>query len=430
MKTKHIYVTILFLAINSISYAQEGGGKGEEEEQCTEQPPTIEYSKCFSSIQKIEIDAKNGQITTTNTKGKNVEIDFVKKGNRVEVHVINLASNQQPVMTVVQEDVRIEGDHPTAPINPDDFNVETDDSESLDEILEEKENLEVKDKGPTKLTPEEDNKLDSLKLKVLKISMASSLKEYSSEAVYLTGETEKEEFIKRVDEKVNAFYVEFKALNNRNGTVDYLKVNDLFDKFILFKMKVDRLTFDRYFYFTPEKEKVKVNVELNTTMGTTTDKESLYTADFITRRRAILYGSVGMHGLFYGGNSSRIYSNKDSVIVSGKGSSITPSFGTYLNIAWRGNDFMGGFGIGSGIPFNIDGSTDLTPNFSLFATVVFPGAGGRMGLNAGLAMRRGNALAPGYSVGENLGGPAVEVPMIHKWNAAFMFGVTYNLIKQ
>lgn len=425
MKTNHIYVTLIFISINYFYYAQEDPKISAKKEKIEE--PIKEKITKGSSVQRIEIDAKYGRNKFTNSEGQLVDIDFVKKGNRVEVHVINLSANQQPTLTVIQEDVRVEGDQPTAPINPADYEVPVDESSTVDEMTVEIDLLEEKKKADVQFA--ENDELDNLYLKVLKLRMISVLKDYSNEAIKLVSEPEKNVLIENIQHRIADFHTDLKKLKSAVSSVDYTKVKDLFDKYNLLIFNIDRLAFDHYFYFTPEKEKVKINIELNTVTDAKTENRNLYSGNFTTRRRAIIYGSVGMHGLFYGGNSSRIYSNKDSLIVSGKGNSITPSFGTYLNIGWRGNDFIAGFGIGTGIPINIDGSNDLTPNFSVFGTLVFPGTGGRLGVNVGIAMRRGEVLAPGYTVGENLGGPSIEVPMINKWSGAFMAGLTYNLVK-
>lgn len=377
-----------------------------------------------NSIRKLVIDASNGQTTLQNGDGKDVDINYVRKANRVEVEVKNVASNQSVTMIIKQDDIQIEGDNAINSINPDDYNVDGTEDQELEDLNKQITNfVPAEEEGINKET----TKLDTLYLILIKEELKDLVVNNVERAVDLNSDELKKTLIASIESDIALYSSRLDEYKNLSGTAFYSEARALINKLKLLKDNVAKKTFVQYFYFTPEKESIDLEFNIHTKVGGATTKKTLYTDTYFTRRRVKLFGSVGVHGLVYGDKSSQMFANRDSLIVSGKGTQFTPSFGTYMNIAWRGNDYLGGFGFGTGIPINIDGSTDITPNFCAFGTLIFQGGNGRMGINLGVAVRRTNVLSPGYAVGDNLGNSSLDVPTIQVWKPALMFGFNYNI---
>ncbi len=185
----------------------------------------------------------------------------------------------------------------------------------------------------------------------------------------------------------------------------------------------------RYYQFIPSKEQVDLEIKVYK-KGSNVLKSTSGELTFSTVGRFKMTTGIGGHLLLIDGKYARTYENIDSVIVSGNGSNIRPSLGTYLNGTWNQGWGLMGFGLGVGLPLNISGDADLTPNFSVFMTCQFQTDYGRMGFNIGMGICKTNELKAGYSTGQNIGSASMDVPLTDVWRPGLMFGLNYVIGKQ
>ena len=374
-------------------------------------------SSC-TTIEKIEIDARTGETKFYKDVGENKSSEtnhqYLSKSKNVEVVVNNIKLGEVISMEIAQSDIRIDGDEAKIP-----FTIgETDET-----IGEQDLNAE----GIVVEGAEDGFKKDSLKMELLKLETASDLISYRRKAAELYNDELRKRLISSIEvhieiyEKRNDSFDDEKLEQLKNGVIDNI------EKLKLLILEINAFVFEQHFNFHPSKEKIDLTMKSKVTVNDKVTERAIYSSTFYQTGRFKMFGSVGAHVLFMDGKYAKQFSNKDSIIVERDGSNIQPSIGTYLNATWRFKDGLMGFGVGTGIPINVDGSTDLTPNLNLFYTCVFQTEYGRMGFNIGGGIRKVNGLKSGFYVGENIGSTSLEVPLSSFWKPAFMIGINYNI---
>lgn len=382
-------------------------------------------SSC-KTIERITIDARTGETEFyQKNKGKGETIinhQYLSKSKNVEVVVNNVKPGEIISMEIAQSDIRIDGDEAKIPFTIDEADETIEEQEAIkDSISKEEERIEV-------FGFDEDTfKRDSLEMELLNLETSSALIRFQKKAAELYNDTLRDQLIVVINTGIKSFI-------ERNNSVDHEKlfqlkngVIDNIEKLELLIIEINSFVFDQHFNFHPSKEKIDLTMESKVTVNDKVTERDIYSSTFYQAGRFKMFGSVGAHVLFMDGKYAKQFSNKDSIIVERNGSNIQPSIGTYLNATWRFRDGLMGFGVGTGIPINVDGSTDLTPNLNLFYTCVFQTEYGRMGFNIGGGIRKVNGLKSGFYVGENIGSTSLEVPMSSFWKPAFMIGVNYNI---
>lgn len=373
-------------------------------------------------VQSIQFNARTGKLFLNDSIEVSISEfeNYVKKGRFFEIKVFNYNQFRDSLVFTKNElDVRYTGDEATNIL----ASIE---DENRGEAEAAKNKLESTSFISEILPDSVQFKKDSLEMIILASKVAREYNRFNSSARHVNDTASRDDLSLLIDKSLKELKSELSALNAKFALElknESEEINLIIDKLEELKFLVTDLVFEKYFSFIPKME--ETDLELKVIDRKSKNIKNSMNLQLITCGRFKIISSIGAHVLITDGKYARKYSNVDSVIVSNNTSNIQPSIGTYLNGVWRVNDALIGLGLGMGIPF--DGSGDLTPNFSINHTMLFQTSQGRFGYNFGVAIRKVDIIAAGYTLGGNLGNASIDVPLISAWKPALLIGVSYNI---
>jgi hypothetical protein len=410
----------------------------------------------------IVIDGQNGRLILQDDFKNN--LIFVKKGKPIHFKVTNLLPGQSANITVTQSyqnstnEMTISNpiEKPTDKSLPESG---ADLKETSDKISSLKEKIESKENAiETAINNENSSKkalnqllISGLKLEVANLEIQKNAMERKRDSLNtLTVLFKGEQGLKQTyfyAQTINTSEAKRSALGAIKKEIDSLELHLAQSKVMHFpnlKTTADQLltdmwklygqvsTFqpDYYKTVTPRKEQVEVTIEQIENSSSKITTKSLNEFHLVTIHSFKMFASAGFHVIVNDGADVRHFHNRGGTIEDRRGDNVLPSFGTYIQGAWRFRDGLAGFGFGTGIPFNSSETGDLSPNFALFGTLVFQTDAGRFGLNIGTGLRKVNYLSPGYNVGDQLVDAEAIIPTYSRWKPGLMVGINYTIPEQ
>lgn len=403
----------------------------------------------------IVIDGQNGRLILQDDFKNN--LIFVKKGKPIHFKVTNLLPGQSANITVTQSyqnstnEMTISNpiEKPTDKSLPEsgaDLNETSNKISSLDKMIESKKQEIEKNEKNEKTFSISSLKLEVANLEIQKIAMERKRDSLNTLTVLFKGE----QGLKQTyfyAQTISTNEAKRSALGAIKKEIDSLELHLAQSKVMHFpnlKTTADQLltdmwklygqvsTFqpDYYKTVTPRKEQVEVTIEQIENSSAKITTKSLNEFHLVTIHSFKMFASAGFHVIVNDGADVRHFHNRGGTIEDRKGDNVLPSFGTYIQGAWRFRDGLAGFGFGTGIPFNSSETGDLSPNFALFGTLVFQTDAGRFGFNIGTGLRKVNYLSPGYNVGDQLADAEAIIPTYSRWKPGLMVGINYTIPEQ